>query len=238
MKKHLRTLIVGVSALIALGTLSACSGGTSTEATSTPAPAPATTTATESAFPQTARYVDDMKAADGKPMTIGISVEGAEVAAYACNGTDDEAWFFGNQTDGKIDLKSRFRDTLTAQVDGTDVKGDLTMNGVAYQFTAAPVSGVAGMYTADADGVRASWVVREDGTAIGVQFNTGSISGRDFEQAELQQLNEQQFRNGVRNKRQIQQAAQIEFLQNKTIRSTINGRDVTPTLVSGTFRLG
>ena len=72
-----------------------------------PQPAPATTTATESAFPQSARYVADMKAADGKTMTIGISVDGTEVAAYACNGTDDEAWFFGNQTDGKIDLKSQ-----------------------------------------------------------------------------------------------------------------------------------
>ncbi|HET6731844.1 hypothetical protein [Mycobacterium sp.] len=237
MKKHIRTLLVGVSALVALGTLSACSGGTSTEATSTPEPAPATTTATESAFPQSARYVADMKAADGKTMTIGISVDGADIAAYACNGTDDEAWFFGNQTDGKIDVKSRFRDTLKAEFTGTDVKGDLTMNGVAYEFTAAPVSGVAGMYTADFDGVRASWVVREDGTAIGVQFNTGSISGRDFEQAELQQLNDQQFRNGVRNKRQIQQAAQIEFLQNKSAKSTINGSSVTPTLVTGNFRL-
>jgi hypothetical protein len=237
MKKHIRTLLVGVSALVALGTLSACSGGTSTEATSTPEPAPATTTATESAFPQSARYVADMKAADGKTMTIGISVDGADVAAYACNGTDDEAWFFGNQTEGKIDIKSRFRDTLKAEFTGADVKGDVTMNGVAYEFTAAPVSGVAGMYTADFEGVRASWVVREDGTAIGVQFNTGSISGRDFEQAELQQLNDQQFRNGVRNKRQIQQAAQIEFLQNKSAKSTINGSSVSPTLVTGNFRL-
>jgi len=112
------------------------------------------------------------------------------------------------------------------------------MNGVAYKFTAAPVSGVAGMYTADFEGARASWVVREDGTAIGVQFNTGSISGRDFEQAELQQLNEQQFRSGVRNKRQLQQASQIQILQNKSAKSTINGHDVTPTLVNGTFRLG
>jgi hypothetical protein len=237
MKKHFRTLLVGVSALVALGTLSACSGGTSTEATSTSQPAPATTAATESAFPQSARYVADMKAADGKTMTIGISVDGADVAAYACNGTDDEAWFFGNQTDGKIDITSRFRDTLSAEFNGTDVEGDLTMNGVAYQFTAAPVSGVAGMYTADSDGVRASWVVREDGSAIGVQFNTGSVTGRDFEQAELQQLKEQQFRDGVRNKRQIQQAAQIEFLQNKSAKSTINGADVTPTLVTGNFRL-
>jgi hypothetical protein len=237
MKKQIRTLLVTISALIALGTLSACSGGKTTEATPT-SEAVTTPPATATPFPQSARYVADMKAADGKTMTIGISVDGASIAAYACNGTDDEAWFFGNQTDGKIDIKSRFRDTLNAEFNGTDVGGDLTMNGVAYKFTAAPVSGAAGMYTADFEGVRASWVMREDGTAIGVQFNTGSISGRDFEQAELQQLNEQQFRNGVRNKRQIQQAAQIVILQNKSAKSTINGHDVTPTLVNGNFRLG
>ena len=234
MKKHFRTLLVGVSALVALG-MSACSGGSSTEATTTTAAAPATTTATESAFPQSARYVADMTAADGKTMTIGVAVEGADVAAYACNGTDDEAWFFGDQTDGKINITSRLRDTLTAQFNGTGVDGDLTMNGVAYKFTAAPVSGEAGMYTADSDGVRASWVVREDGSAIGVQLN--GISGRDFEQAELQQLNDLQFRAEVRNRRQLQQANQIEFLQNKSARSRINGRDVTPTLVTGSFRL-
>jgi hypothetical protein len=237
MKKHLRTLLVSFSALIALGALSACSGGKTTEATPT-SEAITTPPATATPFPQSARYVADMKAADGKTMTIGISVDGASIAAYACNGTDDEAWFFGNQTDGKIDVKSRFRDTLKAEFNGTDIGGDLTMNGVGYKFTAAPASGVAGMYTADFEGVRASWVMREDGTAIGVQFNTGSISGRDFEQAELQQLNEQQFRNGVRNKRQIQQAAQIQVLQNKSAKSTINGHDVTPTLVDGNFRLG
>jgi hypothetical protein len=238
MNKHLRTLILGASALLALGTLSACSGGTTTEATNTSEAVTTPPAATAKPFPQSARYVADMKAADGKTMAIGISVDGSSVAAYACNGTDDEAWFFGNQTDGKLDLKSRFRDTLSAEFNGTDVTGDLTMNGVAYKFTAAPASGIAGMYTADFEGVRASWVVREDGSATGVQFNTGSISGRDFEQAELQQLNEQQFRSSVRNKRQLQQASQIQFLQNKSARSTINGHDVTPTLVTGTFRLG
>ena len=235
MRKHLRTLLVGVSALVALGTLSACSGGTSTEATSTSEAAPATTTATESAFPQSARYVADMNAADGKTMTIGISVDGADIAAYACNGTDDEAWFFGNQTDGKIDITSRFRDTLTAQLKGTDVEGDLTMNGVAYEFTAAPVSGVAGMYTADVDGVRASWVVREDGSAIGVQFSP--TTGQKLEESDLQQLNVEQFRAQVRNTRRLQQATQIDKLSNGSMSSTINGRQVSPTLVTGTFRL-
>ena len=188
MKKHTRTLLIGVSAMFALGTLSACSGGTSTEATTT-SEATATTpvSATAAPFPQSAKYIADMTAADGKTMTIGIAVDGAEVAAYACNGTDDEAWFFGNQTDGKIDITSRFRDTLSAEFDGTDVEGDLTMNGVSYEFTAPAVPAPAGMYTAEADGARASWVVRPDGSAIGVQFN-GGVSGRDFEQAELQQL--------------------------------------------------
>ncbi len=236
MKKHIRTLLVGVSALVALGTLSACSGGSTTEATPTSEAVTTTAEATPKAFPQSARYIADMKAADGKTMTIGISVDGAEVAAYACNGTDDEAWFFGNQTDGKIAITSRFRDTLKAEFAGGDVNGDLTMNGVAYKFTAAPVSGTAGMYTADFEGARSSWVVREDGSAIGVQFS--ATTGQKLEQSDLQQLADDQFRAQVRNTRRLQQAAQIVKLANGSMSSTINGRQVTPTLVTGTFRLG
>lgn len=239
MKKHIRILLLGVIALLAFGTLSACSSGTkeatetSTEATGTSAtPAPATA----SPFPATAKYIADTTSADGKPMVIGIAVDGDQIAAYACNGTDDEAWFFGNQKDGKIDITSRFKDTLQAEFDGKDVVGDLTMNGVAFTFSAPAVPAPAGMYTAELDGVRASWVVRPDGSATGVQFN-GGISGRDFEQAELQQLNELQFRNSVRNKRQLQQAQQITLLANQSAKSTINGTEVTPQIVNGTFRL-
>ena len=170
-------------------------------------------------------------------MTIGIAVDGTEIAAYACNGTDDEAWFFGNQKDGKIDITSRFKDTLKAEFDGKDVVGDLTMNGVAYKFTRCLGSGARRhvhrrLRTAC---VRRGWSV-PTAAPIGVQFN-GGISGRDFEQAELQQLNELQFRNSVRNKRQLQQAQQITLLANRSARSTINGHEVTPVLVNGNFRL-
>ena len=233
MKKHLHTLFAGVSALLALCTLSACSGGSSTDATNT-SEAVTTPPATAKPFPQSARYIADMKAADGKPMTIGISVDGASVAAYACNGTDDEAWFFGNLADGKIDVKSRFRDTLKAEFTGADVAGDLTMNGVAYTFTAARVSGAAGMYTAEFEGARASWVVRPDGSATGVQFSPST--GQKLEQADLQQLADDQFRAQVRNTRKLAQAAQLTK-QGGAMSSTINGRQVTPTLVTGTFRL-
>ena len=53
----------------------------------------------------------------------------------------------------------------------------------------------------------------------------------------FEQLADDQFRAQVRNTRQLQQAAQIVKLQNGSMRSTINGHDVTPTLVTGTFRL-
>ena len=241
MKIHIRILLLGIVALFALGTLSACSGGTkeATESTGSPeasgtSAAPATATA--SPFPQSAKYIADTMSADGMPRVRGSAVDGTEIAAYACNGTDDEAWFFGNQNDGKIDITSRFRDTLRAEFNGKDVVGDLTMNGVNFEFSAPAVPAPAGMYTAELDGVRASWVVRPDGSATGVQFN-GGVSGRDFEQAELQQLNELAFRNSVRNRRQLQQAQQITLLADKSARSTINGTEVTPVLVDGNFRL-
>ena len=176
--------------------------------------------------------------ADGKKMTIGISVDGDEIAAYACNGIDDEAWFFGNQADGTIDVTSKLHDTLTASFNGTAVTGDLTMNGTKFAFTAASVAAPAGMYTAELDGVRASWIVRPDGSVTGVQFN-GGISGRDFEQAELQQLNAAQFQAKVRNKRILQQANQTVSLQGDgTLVSKINGRTVTGKVVTGTTRFG
>jgi len=236
MKKHIRILLLGVIALLALGALPACSSSTSTKETKASETSTSAAPATPAPFPQSAKYIADTKSPDGKPMVIGIAVDGTDIAAYACNGTDDEAWFFGDQKEGKINITSRFKDTLSAEFNGKDVIGDLTMNGVAYKFTAASVPAPAGMYTAEFEGVRASWVVRPDGSATGVQFN-GGVSGRDFEQAELQQLNEQQFRTSVRNKRQLQQAQQITLLANKSAKSTINGHEVTPVIVDGNFRL-
>ena len=228
MRNLLRTLTVGVLAFVALGTLSACSGGS--------APAVGQDGAAPASFPPSGRYLADVEA-DGRTMTLGISVDGTEVTAYACNGVDDEAWFFGNQDDGAIDITSKFRDTLSASFDGNDVTGDLTMHGTTYAFTAAAVTDPTGMYTAALDGARASWIVRPDGSVTGVQFN-GGISGRDFEQAELQQLNTAQFQSQVRTKRILQQADQSVTLGNRTLVSTINGRSVTAQLVTGTTRFG
>jgi len=233
MKTLLRTLLVMVAGLVVLGTLSACSRGSSTEASSSSSSSSASDPAP---LPKAATYVADMEA-DGKKMTIGISVDGDQIAAYACNGVDDEAWFFGTKTDGKVDVTNKFRDTLAASFAGSDMTGNVVMNGTNYTFTAAAVADPAGVYTVDLDGIRSSWIVRPDGSVTGVQFN-GGITGRDFEQAELQQLNTAQFQAQVRNKRVLQQADQAVSLQNRTLTSKINGRSVTARTVTGTTRFG
>ena len=227
MKTLLRALLVMVAGLVVIGTLSACSGGSSSSTSSSSAPVPP---------PKAATYVADMEA-DGKKMTIGISVDGDQIAAYACNGVDDEAWFFGTKTDGKVDVTNKFRDTLAASFAGSDLTGNVVMNGTNYTFTAAAVADPAGVYTVDLDGIRSSWIVRPDGSVTGVQFN-GGVTGRDFEQAELQQLNTAQFQAQVRNKRVLQQADQAVSLQNRTLTSKINGRSVTARTVTGTTRFG
>ncbi|CAN5575152.1 hypothetical protein BH09ACT8_BH09ACT8_26750 [soil metagenome] len=234
MRKHIRSLILAASAIVALGTVSACSGSASTEANSTPSTAAPTSAAVTDAFPASARYIADMPMADGGTMTLGVAVDGEKVVAYACDGSKDEAWFFGKQADGSLDITGKFQDTLQASYADNKVVGDLTMDGVAYHFSAPQVTGAAGMYTADLDGVRASWVVRADDTVTGVQFN-GGISGRDFEQAELQQLKDLQFRNAVRNKRLLQQAAQLQL---GSFTSTINGKPVKAQLVTGNTTFG
>jgi len=67
----------------------------------------------------------------------------------------------------------------------------------------------------------------EDGTAIGVQFNTGSISGRDFEQARTAATER-----AAVPKRSAQQAADSAGGTDpnpayKSAKSTINGHDVS-----------
>jgi hypothetical protein len=227
MRKHTRTLVMCASAMIALGTLTACSGE------STKTPASSSTAVAAKPFPGSAHYIADMPMQDGKTMTVGVAVEGDKIAAYACDGTSDEAWFFGTQKDGSLDIKSKYQDTLKASYDGTDVVGDLTMNDVTYHFSAPSVPAPAGMYTAIANGVRASWVVRPDQTVTGVQ----NSNNRDSDVADLVIAQEQEFRDKVRARRLARQLQQAQALQWGTWRSTINGTPVVATIINGDTRL-
>lgn len=226
MRKQIRTLLIGATAMVALGTVPACSGGSSTEATSstTAAPTSSASAAAAQPFPQAARYIADMPMADGGTMTLGVAVSGEKVVAYACDGSKDEAWFFGTQDDGALDITGKFKDTLAAEYNGSDVVGDLTMNGVTYAFSAPQVADPAGMYTAELGGVRASWVVRPDDTATGVQFTPKDDDKTVFD------LQGEEFRERVRNARQLAPAPQLTL---DGLRTTINGQPVVAELVTG-----
>ena len=53
---------------------------------------------------------------------------------------------------------------------------------------------------------------------------------------EKQQLRLEEFREKVRNKRELKQAERLERLQGDTGSSTINGRAITATRINGDFR--
>jgi len=231
MRKQLRTLMACVIATVALGTVTACSGGSTPTANS---PTPSSSTAAVKDFPQSAHYIADMPMADGKTMTIGVAVEGDKIAAYACDGSKDEAWFFGTQKDGALDITSKYQDSLKASFDGNAVVGQLKMDDVNYSFTAASVALPSAMYTAAANGVRASWVVRPDNTITGVQFKIS----KDSDTSDLVQANEQAFRDQVRQRRQARLLQPAPPLELGTWRSTINGVPVTAIRVDGDTRLG
>ena len=78
MRKHTRTLLLGVSAMLALGTLSACSSGSSTEATPSQRRRRRATPPRATAFPAVGQLHRRHAEKDGKTMTIGISVDGDE----------------------------------------------------------------------------------------------------------------------------------------------------------------
>lgn len=227
MRNQLGIFVAGIAMTLALGSVPACSSGSGTE------PASPASSAVKG-FPESGHYIADMPMADGKTMTIGVAVEGDDVAAYACDGSSEEAWFFGTQKEGALDITSKYQDTLKASFDGTGVVGELTMNDVRFQFNAVSVAAPAGMYTAEADGVRASWVVRPGDTITGVQFKKSN----DSDVSDLVLANEQKFRDQVRQRRLARQLQPAPPLQIGTWKSTINGVPVVATIVNGNTRLG
>ena len=209
MKQYTRALVVGAGALIAMGMLTACSGGPQHVASPTDM-----TTSTGSPMPSSATFIADMPEKDGTMMTMAIAVAGEKIVAYTTNGTTDEAWFFGTQKDGRLDLMSMYGDNLEASLDGNTVSGTVTMNetGAApVTFAATSVAAPAGMYTAAHENSRATWVVRPDHTITGVMDN--SAPG-DHKVTDAIMAHDQAFKDQVRqlrHNRQLQQAPQMTY---------------------------
>lgn len=228
MKKYTRALVVAAGAVITLGLFTACSSGAKEEA-----PAASATTTRAAAMPESATFIADMPEPDGKTMTMAIAVEGDKVVAYATNGTNDEAYFFGTEKDGQMDLMSMYGDNLKASFDGTKVDGEITMNQTnarPVKFAASSVAAPAGMYTATHGNARATWVVRPDHTMIGVMDN--SAPG-DHKVTDAIMAKEQQFKDSVRQMRLDRQLQHAPQMQMDTMESDMGGTMVRVTRVAG-----
>lgn len=236
MKIFIRNVLVGVGAVLTLGTATACSSSSEqaeTTSTETTSALSETTSTTAAAMPKMATFIAQMPTGNDYPMGLTISVDGDQIAAYACNGTDDEVWFFGTQADGVIDLTSRLGDTMTATYDGTQLAGTLTMDEQSYPFGASVVSEPAGLYTATADGERATWIVMADGTTLGVLNRHFDEDDRALKESlERQQDLPNQVRQ-IRLQRQLQQAPPLNMT---TMEANINSTKVRATRVTGSTR--
>ena len=219
MKKHNRTLVLAASAITALGTLPMASLANA-------APAAGETVA----FPESGRYIADMPGQNGMTMTMAITVDGDNVAAYATNGTNDEAYFSGTEQNGSIDLTSTYQDHLTGTFDGTTVDGTLTMNDVAQSFAAPAVAAPAGIFTTELGDARASWVVRPDHSMMGMEDR---MSRRDDELIGQLLQNQQEFQGQVRQMRLDRQLQPAPPMMYGTWHVDMNGTPMTAVPVTG-----
>ncbi len=242
MKMCIRALLVGVVALLTLGVFTACSSSSTDEAGTTTAAPTATAAPTTSAeasgsadeaMPQKATFIAEMPEQDGHAMGMAITVEGDQVAAYACNGTDDEAWFFGTQEGGVMNLTSKFGDTMTATYNGTELAGTLTMNDQPHSFGAKLATEPAGLYTAAENGERATWIVMPDGNVMGVQNRHFDNDDQALRQAFEQQ---QDFQGKVRQMRLDRQLEQAPAMNMSTMEADMGGTTVRATMVTGSTR--
>lgn len=218
MTKYTRAaLVVGAGAVIALGMLTA--------PTSTAAP-----------MPPSATFLADVPETNGATMTMAVTVDGDNVVAYATNGTNgtnDEAYFFGTQRDGQMDLMSMYGDNLNPSFDGTTLTGAVTMNetdAAPLKFAASSVEAPAGMYTATHDTARATWVVGPDHTMTGVMDN--SAPG-DHKVTDAIMARQQEFKDKVRQMRQDRPLQPAPPMTYGTWSMDMDGPTVTAVRVTG-----
>ncbi|EEP75185.1 hypothetical protein MCAG_05512 [Micromonospora sp. ATCC 39149] len=104
--------------------------------------------------------------------TIAITSRDGAAEAYVCDGKELELWLRGTATDGKLKLDGKDA-TLTGTFDDSGATGKLAVGGGESTFTAKATAGTAPVvYRATPSlrdaGVDGGWILRPDGTQIGV----------------------------------------------------------------------
>jgi hypothetical protein len=117
---------------------------------------------------------------------VGIVLEGSQITAYICDGTDSAVgqwgWFLGDRTGTNVDLVSTNGHELQIDFDAYGVpSGQLvTRDGAAYPFTSEPATGTAGIWRAQGlvNGVPllAGWVILNNGDERGAAITEGGVA--------------------------------------------------------------
>jgi hypothetical protein len=239
---HTGLLVFAAAILVALGPVSACGIGqqtpntssTGTTAIATPSSA-ATTTPSVVQKPMSGSFVAELPPSGDKAgTTLALSFDGDKVVGYACDGKTDEAWFFGTQANGGMNLTSKYLDRLTAQYDGTKVILTLLINGNEYTGDAVLSNPPAGIYTATQGDARATWVVRSDQSSIGMLLPQDKHDREVINQINADK-NVPEFQDKVRQARQAIVTAPAPKLTYGSWTSEIDGTPVTAVRVTGSM---
>jgi hypothetical protein len=150
----------------------ATGGAAPVESPVTAAPAPTAETTSSNpvpAFPAKAAYVGKIPTRDGS-LTLDITVAGDKAIAYACDGSNVEAWLSGRADNGALTAASKNGSRrLEGRLQGDGVVGTLWIDQQSWEFTAAAVQPPAGLYVYEDAGVRATWIIDGNGAVTGLR---------------------------------------------------------------------
>ena len=109
----------------------------------------------------------------GNQVTLAITTEGSQAAAYVCNGRTIEAWLQGRVNGNQVTLTGHNGAGLTGSLSGLAMFGTVTPSaGQSFPFSAELSPHPAGVYqariTINGLATRIGWAVLPDGTQAGV----------------------------------------------------------------------
>jgi hypothetical protein len=85
-----------------------------------------------------------------------------------CDGRRLEAWLTGAYRDGRLVLRSKTGQRLTATVTNSTATGTFTLSGRTLRFAIAKAGPPAGLYRARNSTSTIGWIVLPDGKQVGV----------------------------------------------------------------------
>ncbi|MFI7701282.1 hypothetical protein [Nonomuraea sp. NPDC049480] len=119
-----------------------------------------------------AKSIDYAGRVQGRRGLLAISLRGTKAVGYFCDGKT-EVWFKGTVSNGQVSLKGAENagDTVTAEVDGTRLTGEMRIGTARSNFSLSTVRKPSGLYRATATirgaNLQAGWIYLNDGTRVG-----------------------------------------------------------------------